>query len=293
MSSDGEILARISVDLKDRPKINGVIYCHNIQDNRLNRIAYQAIKIFKELCGDKAMENVILCTTHWDSSPDKTRFLQREEKLRSDFWRDMVGWGARMSRHDNTLRSAETIVELILKKEALKLRLMDELVDSHLPLNHTSAGKVAFENNREREGNVARDLRNLGPEDLMTEDAKDERDRLLVELQKLRDEKALLETPVDDVVEYCKRAGEKICGRRFGRFIGGFWGHIGKALDEGGDRAADLFGGRTVSDKNYMQRAADAAVKGNDHFGMIGSGVMFSAALAQSMAAGAFRSVTK
>ena len=63
------------------------------------------LQIFTSLCGQKAMPNVVIATTMW-GKVEKREGEEREEELKSDFWRDMLANGCRTERFENSYESA-------------------------------------------------------------------------------------------------------------------------------------------------------------------------------------------
>lgn len=106
--SDTEVLRELATWLADSytAKINlsGIIYLHRISDVRMQGSAKKNLYMFKKLCGDNALKNVILGTTMWDKVSE-TEGTARELELIStpDFWGWMVKQGSRVSRHTGTV----------------------------------------------------------------------------------------------------------------------------------------------------------------------------------------------
>jgi hypothetical protein len=65
--------------------------------------------MFQKLCGTDALQNVILATTMWDLVDEKTG-NEREEELRTRYWRSMIDFGSQVARFRNTYESAWEIV---------------------------------------------------------------------------------------------------------------------------------------------------------------------------------------
>jgi hypothetical protein len=80
--------------------LSGIIYLHKISDNRMQGSAKRNLYMFKKLCGDSALKNVILGTTMWDKVSE-TEGIARERELTStpDFWGWMMDQGSRVFRH--------------------------------------------------------------------------------------------------------------------------------------------------------------------------------------------------
>src|SRR5882762_770031 len=90
-------------------KIAGIIYLHQITNNRANRSLLKNLKLFSRLCGQEAMPNVVIATTMWDVIKEE-RGAVREADLRKNFWMDMLAEGCSTARFDNTYETAWNIV---------------------------------------------------------------------------------------------------------------------------------------------------------------------------------------
>ena len=135
--------------------ISGIIYCHNINQGRLRGPASNPMCIFQELGQDKSMKNVILCTTHWDIVVDKNFCNHSFQELKRGHWNKVLDCGARSACHDNSSKSVEKIIGLIIRKEAVNLVLLEELGRPEM----TAEGKVAFKQNYEGTKQLLQDIR--------------------------------------------------------------------------------------------------------------------------------------
>ena len=99
------------------------------------------LNIFKEICGAKALENVVLVKTRWDSV-DEAIGAKRERELRADFWAYMVSHGSAMTRFHGDRNSAIAIVSQLLNKPSVIFDIQREMVDEKKPLNETKAGSL-------------------------------------------------------------------------------------------------------------------------------------------------------
>jgi len=100
------------------------------------------LRMFKKLCGDDALQSVVLATTWW-SGVDHATGAQRERELatRDTFWAGMITKGSRMFRQDQGPQSARQIVDyLVARKRPVTLKIQEELVDQHKTLDATGAG---------------------------------------------------------------------------------------------------------------------------------------------------------
>ena len=98
--------------------------------------------MFQNLCGAEALKNVVLVTTMWDNVRGE-QGRNRENELTSSFWKTMIELGCRTSRFYNHRESALDIVSQFQGARCTVL-LQRELVDLHLKLAETSAGRILF-----------------------------------------------------------------------------------------------------------------------------------------------------
>lgn len=92
---DTEILRTLSTWLtatySSGVKLSGIIYCHRINQTRMQGSALKNIKLFRSLCGDDAMSKVVLVTTMWDiESSDIAEKREKELKETAKYWGGMV-----------------------------------------------------------------------------------------------------------------------------------------------------------------------------------------------------------
>ena len=144
--SDTEVLGRISSWMASRytegALLSGIVYLHPITHNRMDGPSTTNIRMFRKLCGDKTMRNVILATTMWPTPEQGTDDLLegRAKDLEREFWSEMIDNGSKIHRFDNTKESASKIISELIDKRPRKLNIQEELVDKHLSLEQTEAG---------------------------------------------------------------------------------------------------------------------------------------------------------
>ncbi|KAK2466545.1 hypothetical protein APHAL10511_001407 [Amanita phalloides] len=144
--TDTDILKAIASFLleaydKDR-KLNGLIYVQRISDPRFGGQSGRNLKMFRNLCGAKAYENVVILTTFWDQLPSEQEGEKREEQLKTIFFKDLVEGGARFMRHDRTIESACDILRHISMLVPKNVQLQEEIRVEGRTLENTSAGSV-------------------------------------------------------------------------------------------------------------------------------------------------------
>ena len=98
--------------------------------------------MFQNLCGNDALKNVVLVTTMWDEVGEEEG-SNRETELSTTYWKSMIELGCRTSRFYNDTQSARDIVSQFQDARCAVL-LQKELVELHLELRETSAGRILF-----------------------------------------------------------------------------------------------------------------------------------------------------
>ncbi|KAI6147450.1 P-loop containing nucleoside triphosphate hydrolase protein [Pisolithus tinctorius] len=143
--SDTEILRSIAAYLSNTyeqgAKLAGIIYMHRISDTRMGGTSARNFRIFRELCGESTLRNVLIVTTMWSEvSPELGEERERELASNGKFFKPVLDKGARMLRHNNTRESAHAILRHLVNAQAHTLQIQHELVNEQRDLAHTSAG---------------------------------------------------------------------------------------------------------------------------------------------------------
>ncbi|KAH8818761.1 P-loop containing nucleoside triphosphate hydrolase protein [Flagelloscypha sp. PMI_526] len=153
--SNFDILNLISQHLSESygggTTLAGVVYLHRISDFRFTGMAAKNLRMFRQLCGDTTLKNVVIVTNMWGEVKTETGEA-RETELRSlehpPLFKPVLDKGAVMLRHSDTLDSAHDILRHILKNHPEPLQIQREMVDEKKDLSQTAAGE---ELNRELE----------------------------------------------------------------------------------------------------------------------------------------------
>jgi len=151
--SDMEVVTMIADWLlkayKGDINIATILYLHRISDNRMSQSAMKNLRIFSSLCGQKAMPNVVIVTTMWGYIP-KELGIRREQHLKREVWKDMLGNGCKVGRFEHTYESAWSIIgNLAAKNSGATLLIQEEMGNIGKSLNETRAGidlKTATDN---------------------------------------------------------------------------------------------------------------------------------------------------
>ncbi|RMJ13422.1 hypothetical protein BHE90_005752 [Fusarium euwallaceae] len=120
-------------------ELKGIIYVHRITDVRYAGSSIKTFEIFKRICGEEALKNVLLVTSRW-GEVDEVTGADRERELRERIWAFMLGRGSCMSRFHGDRSSAVTLASQLLVKDPVVLRLQHEMINEHKDLNETAAG---------------------------------------------------------------------------------------------------------------------------------------------------------
>lgn len=146
--TDTDILKKIAgfleMTFKEDKKLSGIIYLHRITDPKMGGVSLRNLRMFRKLCGEDALENVVVVTTRWDdvSEKDRETMEKREDELMKTpgkFFEPLIDKGGKFLRHDNTEGSARRIVETFLKKSPVALQIQLEMRDGKT-LEETAAG---------------------------------------------------------------------------------------------------------------------------------------------------------
>ncbi|KAF8959510.1 P-loop containing nucleoside triphosphate hydrolase protein [Flammula alnicola] len=148
---DSEILRRISVWLaasySQKMKLGGVIYLHDITQNRMLGMTRRNLDMFQKLVGKDALKSVVIGTTKWSLVQHEIA-SKREHEFKSTYWAEMIQTGSPVFRVDEGRKSAWDIVNFILteinKQAGVErfLKIQHELVKMKKIIPETDAGKT-------------------------------------------------------------------------------------------------------------------------------------------------------
>ena len=120
----------------------GVLYFHRISEPKMTGMSRKNFGMFRKLCGDSALKNVVIVTNMWGEVDLEVGNAREIELATEDiFFKPVLDKAAQMIRHENTVPSAERIIRLILDNHPLPLRIQEELVNEHKTISETSAGE--------------------------------------------------------------------------------------------------------------------------------------------------------
>jgi GTPase SAR1 family protein len=141
--SDTDILAMIGAYLSQTyehgAKLAGIIYMHRISDFRMGGTNKRNFKMFRELCGESTLRNVLIVTNMWSEVASDLGEM-REKELENNFFKGILDKGARMLRHEGTRESTHRILRYLIHNQPATLLIQKELVNEHKNIIQTSAG---------------------------------------------------------------------------------------------------------------------------------------------------------
>ena len=97
--------------------------------------------MFRELCGDSTLRNLVLVTNVWgEVSQDVGEY--REEELITNFFKPVAKRDAQLARHNSTPQSAHAVIRQIMRNRPTPLQIKRELADEAKDIAETAAGEV-------------------------------------------------------------------------------------------------------------------------------------------------------
>jgi hypothetical protein len=130
--------------------VAGVIYMHRILDNRMGGIAARNFRMFRNLCGDSTLQNVVIVTNMWNQIDPHVGDIREQELVKKDvFFKSALDKGAHIARHNGGIESGRDILRLLLGRRPVVLQIQSEL-ESGLDISETAAGKELNRNLMEK-----------------------------------------------------------------------------------------------------------------------------------------------
>ena len=94
-------------------KITGILYLHNISENRMTQPPLPHHEMFRRLCGEGFYARVLLVTTMWEKLLNQDDGERRKAILRIH-WGEMINKGSAVVCHDGTKESAWSVVNALM-----------------------------------------------------------------------------------------------------------------------------------------------------------------------------------
>jgi len=125
-------------------KLAGIIYIHRISDERFTGISVRNFKMFRKLCGESTLKNVVIVTNMW-GKVEQDVGESRERELAGIYFKPALDKQAQLVRHHNTIKSSHDIIRRIMKNDPAPLQIQQELVDEGKDIKDTAAGEAVNE----------------------------------------------------------------------------------------------------------------------------------------------------
>lgn len=140
------ILKWLASSYRAGQRLHGIIYLHRIQDVRMSGSALTNLRMFRKLCGETALKNVILVTTFWDKV-DLAEGERREAELVSSdkFWGRMIKKESKVRRcyHDKPDSAFSILNEFTTFSECV-LKAQEEIVEEGKDPSQTEAASFTY-----------------------------------------------------------------------------------------------------------------------------------------------------
>ncbi|KAK1757083.1 hypothetical protein QBC47DRAFT_359555 [Echria macrotheca] len=174
---DLAILAAVAgfLDSDDMPPVSGVVFTHNITENRLTGSARLNLAVLAALCGPHFGPRIILLTTMWNKMPSaatRAECERREAQLAASpaHWGRLSAGGCSVLRFDGTTASALRVLDQLrglpgAEETAPPLLAMVSELREGKRLEETSAGGVILEERRRREKQRENELMEIAQEE--------------------------------------------------------------------------------------------------------------------------------
>ncbi|KAF8457751.1 P-loop containing nucleoside triphosphate hydrolase protein [Terfezia claveryi] len=169
--TDGDILHELAFWLlkchTHDIRLSGVVYLHNIIDNRIQGSSLRALNVFKGLVGEENYHGVVLVTTMWDKIDDNdydgAKERQKELMTQLNFWGDMKQGRSHLKALTAGRTSVEEIVNHIAaENKRLTLRIQRQMSEpENCHIHETDAGKVLYKKLYEEKRNMEQKLDDL------------------------------------------------------------------------------------------------------------------------------------
>lgn len=124
-------------------KVAGLVYLHNIGQNRMGRTSLLAHDLFHRICGPAALGKVVMASTHWETLLHNPAAGPVREKDLKEFLTESLSQGAVYQRIDATdpRRDIGEVIDYILGKNAVATQVQEELVELGKRVAETEAAQ--------------------------------------------------------------------------------------------------------------------------------------------------------
>ena len=144
--SDREILQELADWLlesyRDGLRISGIIYLHRISAPRMEGSSIRNLRMFRRLCGEECMQNVILGTTFWDALGEEAGAARETELLQTEgFFKEMKDRDCDIVRISHNREECLKLLSRFAAKQPSVMCIQQELFEGKL-LEETGAASA-------------------------------------------------------------------------------------------------------------------------------------------------------
>ncbi len=148
--SDSDVFKEIAnwlfASYRDGAKISGIVYLHPISKPRMEGSALRSLRMFRELCGEEFMSNVILGTTFWDVVGEEIGATREEELLQTEgFFKDMKSRGCDVVRISQNREANLELLSRFAAKQPTVMRIQQELFEGKSVTETAAASAISQE----------------------------------------------------------------------------------------------------------------------------------------------------
>lgn len=124
-------------------KVAGLVYLHNIGQNRMGRSSLLGHDLFRRICGPAALGTVVMASTHWETLLHNPAAGPIRENDLKEFLTESLSQGAVYRRIDATdpMRDTRDAIDYILGKNVVTTQVQEELVELGKRVAETEAAQ--------------------------------------------------------------------------------------------------------------------------------------------------------
>jgi len=164
-----EIAGWLDITYRKGMRLTGIIYLQALTDRKMYGSSLRNLKMFRDLCGDDPLKNIILGTTGWgtaEKSGEYEKAVDKEQQLVTDrdFWKPLIERGANVARFEDTEDSALSLIMSLSDHSPVTLKIQHELVDDGKDLIDTSAGATVNEEMKKLEAKYKAEMMKIQEE---------------------------------------------------------------------------------------------------------------------------------
>ena len=179
----------------------GFIYVHRISDNRFDGITGRNFIMFRKLCGESTLKDLVLVTNMWG---EDTRDADeaREKELSNSLFKPALDNGAQMVRHHDTAQSAYDIIRTIVVNHSASSQIQGEMEETEQEGQQAEAGENIVQELKEQIEQHQAKLREARAENVQALKARD--GKMKQELEKIQGD---LEEEVEKIMKISEGLG--------------------------------------------------------------------------------------